>query len=107
MTRRISRRAKLNAIALASYGVVSVACLRAANYPVLKSLIERFWSWIWLLGPPVALLHGTGYWWVYATGSILVVSLMIAGERAWAPWPGVTLVCVGLAIAVWCISGIL
>jgi hypothetical protein len=100
-------RSKMNRIALLSYIVVSIACFRAANYPAAKLLIEQCWSWVWLLGPPITLIYQTAYWWAYAAGSTLLIALVIAGERAWERRPGVTLMCLGLAIAVWCVCGAL
>jgi hypothetical protein len=102
-----SRRTTTYVIVLAAYTIVSIACSKAAGHPAIKPLVEQCWAWIWLLGPPITLIHGTGYLWVYAVGSILLATFVIAAERAWDRWPGVTLLCVALAIAVWCVSGIL
>jgi hypothetical protein len=103
----LTRRSTVNAIALLLYVVVSVACVNAANYPSAKWLIHECWSWVWLLGPPVTLIYQTEYWWVYGSGTALLVSLVIVAEVAWKRWPGLTLTCLGLAIVVWCLSGVL
>jgi hypothetical protein len=92
---------------MVSYVMISAACLNAGHYSVPKSLLEQLWPWIWLLGPPVTLIYGTAYWWVYAIGSVAVIGLVFTAQRNWDRRPAVTVVCIALAIAVWCVSGIL
>ena len=93
-------------VTLAAYLVLSVVCLAAKHQPI-DSLVRASWNWIWVAGPPIALIHGLGYSWVYGGGSVLVLASVVVARRTWQPRPEIALVCIAFAIVVWFVSGLL
>jgi hypothetical protein len=92
-------------IGAAAYGLLSVVCFIAHDVPTLRSLINDYWSLVWLLGPPAALLfqaHGasayaleTAVFWGFLLGTFYSLS------RLWAGW---VFFCLG-AVLTWLLCG--
>jgi len=89
------------------YAGISAVCLAARSTPLVESFVRWGWDWLWALGPPVTLIHGSGLLYVYSASSALLVVLTVIGRLSWSQHPGVTLLCGGIAILVWCASGFL
>ena len=59
---------------ISSYAVVSCFCFLVLSIPWLKSFIEANWRYVWLLGPPAALLYRleTAYFTFYIISSFVL-----------------------------------
>jgi hypothetical protein len=86
------------------YSILMAFCAFGAH-AVPASTQQALRAYVWLLGPPANLLHGTNYLWPFAIGSIVVAGLVFGITRTESP--GVQVIS-GLALLIaWAFFGFL
>ena len=84
------------------YSILIAFCAFGAH-AVPASTQQTLRPYIWLLGPPVNLVHGTNYLWPFVIGTIVVAGLVFGMTRTESP--GVQIVCGAVLLITWAILG--
>jgi len=89
------------------YAALSVLCFASHDVEALRAVVRRWWSYVWLLGPPATLLYQWQYVIPYLVGTVVVFASVLATyhlvrrSSAWLLVPGL------LAVGAWVLSGAL
>ena len=91
----------------ALYAGLSGICVAAPHVSALRSVFGAVWAVVWLLGPPVLLVHQSGYALVYLVGTAPVAAGAYLIARAAKDSPEVGVVTGVILAAIWCFFGVL
>lgn len=84
------------------YSILIAFCAFGAH-AVPVSTQQALRAYVWLLGPPANLLHGTNYLWPFVIGTIVVAGLVFGMTRTESP--GVQFICGVALLVAWAIFG--
>src|SRR5437867_4108611 len=88
-----------------TYTLLSVLAFYSSTQPLLRAVVENAWNFIWLLGPPITLIHGSVGMGAYIVETVLVVVLVVSA--AVRPTRVRSTVLGLAALIVWLLSGFL